>query len=376
MTPTLESTRDSILSTLNSLPETRVLWTNPTDNPKFLFATKDNVVGSSPAARWVFAEVKHLITVVREPDLKGAFAYRYWELVPEAPPRFVCQLSTEEIRNLAMQYVKESGDDSEVMAAGTAIREGSYSRENLMTIVEWKLGRPNGTYFPSIRYIKENTDEAIASSLRAAVHAKTEREAIEACMRLQGVQVRVASAIMMAIYPKRYTVIDVRSLEELGQSNDRPSVAYYLQYREACEQIAEARGVELRDLDRALWQKNRKPYEHIAAPGRSSETRAKGRDTTVERRAIQAENFRVSVLKLESVLRKHIPQGVRRDRRTLGQLIFDARQTGKFSEARLAELNFINKIRIALYHPGPDEVPDEDLARATDSARALAKRYE
>lgn len=90
-------------------------------------------------------------------------------------------------------------------------------------------------------------------------------------------------------------------------------------------------------------------------------------------RAIEEKRFRDSVRELEAVLRKRLPQALGGDRRTLGDLIHDARQTQRFSEARLAELNFVNKTRNAMNHPGNDEVPDEDLVRATDSARALVR---
>jgi hypothetical protein len=66
--------------------------------------------------------------------------------------------------------------------------------------------------------------------------------------------VPVASAILTAIDPERYTVIDFRALEALGnKSNDR-TVNFYLAYLDACRQLAQEHQVSLRDLDRALWQ--------------------------------------------------------------------------------------------------------------------------
>jgi hypothetical protein len=170
---------------------------------------------------------------------------------------FECQLTSSEIRNLAKEYIHKNGDDGKALSAGAAIREGNYSREKLMTIAEWKLERENGTYHPSIAYISENTDEEIAEAFEIAVRARTARVGLGVLTTLRGIEVKVASAIMTAIYPDRYTVIDVRSLEELGQKQDSPSIDYYLQYRDACEEIAAERGVSLRDLDRALWQKNK-----------------------------------------------------------------------------------------------------------------------
>jgi hypothetical protein len=137
---------------------------------------------------------------------------------------FNCQLNSAEIANLAQQYTLENGGDGNALAAGAAILAGDRSRETLMTIVEWKLERDNGTYFPSIAHIAENTEDEIAEALDIAVHAKTVRVALGALTSLKGVEVAVASAILTAIYPDRYTIIDVRSLEELGQKQSQPSI--------------------------------------------------------------------------------------------------------------------------------------------------------
>jgi hypothetical protein len=66
--------------------------------------------------------------------------------------------------------------------------------------------------------------------------------------------VPVASAILTAIDPKRYTVIDFRALEALGIKRASPSVDFYLDYLKHCRQLAKTHRVSLRDLDRALWQ--------------------------------------------------------------------------------------------------------------------------
>ena len=85
------------------------------------------------------------------------------------------------------------------------------------------------------------------------VRFKTERAAIAVLLGLQGVHVPVASAILTAIDPERYTVIDFRALEALGSKSKDRSVNFYLVYLHACRQLAEEHQVTLRRLDRALW---------------------------------------------------------------------------------------------------------------------------
>jgi thermostable 8-oxoguanine DNA glycosylase len=106
-----------------------------------------------------------------------------------------------------------------------------------------------------VRLLDKNTDEEIADALRLAVSAKTERGAMASLMGLEGVNVAVASAVMTAIRPRRYTVIDFRALHSLGVENRNGlSLGFYLEYLEFCRSLAKEQGVTLRELDRALWR--------------------------------------------------------------------------------------------------------------------------
>jgi hypothetical protein len=160
--------------------------------------------------------------------------------------KFTLQFKPAEIAGLAERYGYKSDDDA--LAAGSQIRAGNYGRQQLLKIFEWKTkGRGRSR-------LRNNTDDEIADALNLATHAETERAAIAVLLGLRGVQVPVASAILTAIFPKRYTVIDFRALEALGcESKDR-SVDFYLAYLKTCHQLALKHDVTLRNLDRALWQ--------------------------------------------------------------------------------------------------------------------------
>jgi hypothetical protein len=160
--------------------------------------------------------------------------------------KFNLQFEPADIVQLAQRYGYESDDDA--LAAGLRIRSGNYGRSNIETIFEWKTkGRGRSR-------LRNNSDEEIAEALGLAAHAKTERAAIAVLLGLQGVHVPVASAILTAIDPERYTVIDFRALEALGSNSKDRSVNFYLEYLDACRKLAKRRNVTLRDLDRALWQ--------------------------------------------------------------------------------------------------------------------------
>jgi len=98
----------------------------------------------------------------------------------------------------------------------------------------------------------------------AAADASTET-AVTALLELQGVDIPVASAILAAIYPERYTVLDFRALEALGHA--RHDVHFYEEYLDFCKRLADSNIVKpqsnlpaptpLRTLDRALWEWSR-----------------------------------------------------------------------------------------------------------------------
>jgi hypothetical protein len=69
-----------------------------------------------------------------------------------------------------------------------------------------------------------------------------------------GVEIPVASAVLTAVAPERYTIIDYRALKALGEKRTWHSVDSYLAYLLCCRKLVRENGVSLRELDRALWQ--------------------------------------------------------------------------------------------------------------------------
>lgn len=159
---------------------------------------------------------------------------------------FRLQFKPTEIAQLAKRYGPEG--DNDALAAGRRVRGGEYTRKNLAEIYEWKTGgRGRGR-------LERNSDKEIADALSLAVSAKTERAAVAVLLGLHGVLVPVASAVLTAIDPTRYTVLDFRALEALGNNSADRTVNFYLEYLDFCPQLAKLHHVKLRDLDRALWQ--------------------------------------------------------------------------------------------------------------------------
>ena len=124
------------------------------------------------------------------------------------PTVFRLMFPIEKTEYWAMQYPK--GWDDGPLAAGKRIREGDYTRSNLKTIMEWKSER-------RVKLLDENSDSEIADALDlAAVHAREPRSAFAVLIGLRGVALPMASAILTAIHPETYTVVDWRAVESLG----------------------------------------------------------------------------------------------------------------------------------------------------------------
>ena len=178
------------------------------------------------------------------------------------------------IPSLARQYMmtgKGAEKDAAMAAAGQCIVGGQRTRANLAIIYRWKSAR-------SIRHLCRNEDADIDRCLLQAVQARDDdRAAITALVRipalrsgLHGFQIPVASAVLTALFPKLFTVIDYKALGSLGFPQASPGVDFYLEYLCACRHISEENKTCLRTLDRALWQwwTNQEAAEKQARKGR------------------------------------------------------------------------------------------------------------
>lgn len=175
-------------------------------------------------------------------------------------PQFALQFDPSEIDALAERY--GSAQDDDFLHAGKRIVSGDYSRDNLKVIVNWKSPR-------RVALIDDNKDDHIAVALQFASAPSTpEAMAVAVLTALNGVGIPMASAILTAINPERYTVLDFRALQSLGVLNWTETVGYYVHYLEACRQLADMHGKPLRTLDRALWQWSK---EHTKAKERDCE---------------------------------------------------------------------------------------------------------
>jgi len=181
---------------------------------------------------------------------------------------FQLQPAEAELQDLAEQYWQTSGEkehelEKAAFEAGDAIRNGDYSLANLEAIVRWKSER-------AVQVLIGNSNEKIRRALAVAASPESSTEtAVKALLDLHGIDIVLASAVLAAIFPERYTVLDFRTLEALGHA--RHDVRFYEEYLAFCKRLAESNIVTqqselpaptpLRTIDRALWEWSRSHAE-------------------------------------------------------------------------------------------------------------------
>jgi hypothetical protein len=174
---------------------------------------------------------------------------------------FQLQPAEAELQELAEQYWKQAGEKEQILEkaafdAGESIRNGDFTLANIEAIVRWKSER-------AVQFLIGNSNEKIRRVLAVAANPEATTEtAVKALLELHGVDIPIASAILSAIYPERYTVLDFRALEALGQP--RHDVRFYEEYLAFCKRLADSNIVKpqgdvpaatpLRTVERALWE--------------------------------------------------------------------------------------------------------------------------
>jgi hypothetical protein len=173
---------------------------------------------------------------------------------------FELRFSPEEIEPLAARF-GDSDDDACCAAGAAANARGHYTREEFLTVCEWKTSR-------SRPKVERNDAAAVEQATHRALGSDDERERMEALISLEGVGVPTASTLLHFAFPDRYPILDVRALESLGQKARTvyPS-GFWLGYLHACRELAQRHGVSIRVLDKALWQHSKEAAATASAPG-------------------------------------------------------------------------------------------------------------
>lgn len=128
------------------------------------------------------------------------------------------------------------------------------------TVCDWKSPRPR-------RLRESNPDNLIRSLTHIALTTKNKQQRIEALVKLEGVGVPTASALLHFGYDNEYPILDFRALWSLSVEikPHKYNFEFWMKYTNYCRSLAESCGVDLATLDRALWM-----YSKLNQPPKTS----------------------------------------------------------------------------------------------------------
>jgi hypothetical protein len=128
------------------------------------------------------------------------------------------------------------------------MKRGYMQKEELRIIAHWKAPRSAGR-------MENNEEEYVREITKYAFSATTERARIEVLTNLDGVQWPTASVILHFFHKDLYPIMDFRALWSV--SLDVPtqySFGFWFPYVEFCRDLSKRVNIDMRTLDRALWQ--------------------------------------------------------------------------------------------------------------------------
>lgn len=131
------------------------------------------------------------------------------------------------------------------------------SYKSAANVISWKTrGR-------SSHHFLKNSEERFKIIIGRVSHHESAESNISNLKCLHGVGAPVASTILSVMFPQEYTILDFRALHALGIPKKLYySNSFFPEYNAFCLQLAKKNGVDLRTLDKALWQWSKENSGH------------------------------------------------------------------------------------------------------------------
>ena len=152
-----------------------------------------------------------------------------------------------QIPKLAYRYGYD-GDVPIIEIGRRARAAGEYTFEEFLTVCDWKSKRTRSR-------CRKNTPTDVAAVTRIALSTPSEMLRIGVLRCLHGVDWPTASVLLHMAHRDPYPILDVRALWSLGvEKPGAYSFELWRKYVEVCRRLAKQHGIDMRTLDRALWQ--------------------------------------------------------------------------------------------------------------------------
>jgi hypothetical protein len=151
------------------------------------------------------------------------------------------------IPKYASEYSYDQSEDA-VLSLISAIQSRKYiTKEQLKIICRWKALRNVNAKYNDSAYVEEITGISLS--------ARNERTKIEILTILDGVQWPTASAILHLYHEETYPILDVRAIWSCGlDAVPTYSYNFWIQYVDFIRDISSRNKLDMRIVDRALWE--------------------------------------------------------------------------------------------------------------------------
>jgi len=158
-------------------------------------------------------------------------------------PRIDCK----EVAQYAALY--DSGADKPVEELVSKVRsQGFLTKADLIILGDWKSSRIRSR-------IARNTDLSVEEATGLALSCNSPRLAIHIPQALFGVGMPVASTLVHWFHSERYPILDFRALWSLNiEMPSSYTLDFWEHYVGVARHVADLWEVDMRTLDRALWQ--------------------------------------------------------------------------------------------------------------------------
>ena len=122
------------------------------------------------------------------------------------------------------------------------------SKSDLKIVADWKAPRVS-------HHIEKNENGFIKDITSFSFSATNERAKIEVLTCLNGVGFPMASVILHFFHKDQYPILDFRALWSIGIENEgNYSFSFWWDYVLFCRDAAKQNKIDMRTLDKALWQ--------------------------------------------------------------------------------------------------------------------------
>ncbi len=153
-----------------------------------------------------------------------------------------------EIIRIAESYEYPLSDKRLMDLKAAVDQRGHLTKDELATITYWKAPRSSG-------HARKNSEDYVAEITRFAFHTNCERARIETLTALDGVSWPTASVILHFFHQDPYPILDYRALWSVSlEVPAKYRFDFWWSYVEFCRTLANSAKVDMRTLDRALWQ--------------------------------------------------------------------------------------------------------------------------